>query len=375
MTETNQKKDDKPSSDSNLAPLRFSNVGQQLINNMPLGVVTFDFELNITDSNPLAQKMLAPGANIAKVLTAGTDFEQSPDWSDKLCQALASARTSTFDNIAYSWEARNYVLRIMCTPLSDEHTYQLAGGILLIEDISAQKTMEEDLAAAERLAAVGKLAARVAHELNNPLDGILRYINLALRVVEKTTSQQVSHYLQESRNGLLRMVQIISELLEFSRSTYSAYQQADINKIAEDAVKAFESQAQENHIEIIRQYASEMPNIRSGNLFQVFCNLIKNAIDAMPSGGELQVTTFCSPDQARIEFADNGTGMTEEVMTKLFEPFFSTKESGKGTGLGLAICKDIVERYGGIIQVQNRPAGGSIFTVSIPLERTSWGNL
>ena len=229
------------------------------------------------------------------------------------------------------------------------------------------------MASAERLAAVGKLAASVAHELNNPLDGILRYINLALRIAEADQQEKLADYLRQSRKGLQRMVQIISELLEFSRSTYSSFQEADINKIVEEAVKTLESQTQENQIEIIRSYSRDMPNIRSGNLFQVFCNLIKNAIDAMGSGGKLEVTTRCDQYNLFIEFADTGTGLSKEVRDKLFEPFYTTKAPGKGTGLGLAISRDIVERYNGQILADNRPTGGSVFTVFIPLERTSRG--
>jgi len=358
-----------------VSPLRFVDIGAELIHHMPLGIVAFDIDLNITDCNPLAKKMLAPGDNIAQVLSAGCQHENPIDWHDKLLQCLDLSQTSSFEDLPYASNDKNYSLRIMCTPLNDQSTQQLIGGVLLILDVTTQKGMADDLAAAERLAAVGTLAARVAHELNNPLDGILRYINLALRVAENHPSEQLPHFLLESRKGLMRMVQIISELLEFSRSTYSAYQEADINKIAEDAVKDFEAQAQENQVNITRRYASQMPNIRSGNLYQVFCNLIKNAIDAMPEGGELKIITLCTDHHARIEFTDTGTGLTDEVQQKLFEPFFSTKPSGKGTGLGLAICKDIVERYGGQIDVTNGPTGGSTFTVSIPLERTSWGKL
>jgi len=358
-----------------VSPLRFVDVAAELIHHMPLGIVAFDSELNITDCNPLAKKMLAPGDNIAQVLSAGCPHENPIDWDDKLRQCFDLAQTSSFEDIPYAAADKNYSLRIMCTPLNDDSSKLLLGGVLLILDVTTQKGMADDLAAAERLAAVGKLAARVAHELNNPLDGILRYINLALRVAESHPAEQLTNFLQESRKGLMRMVQIISELLEFSRSTYSAYQEADINKITEDAVKFFEAQAQENQVKITRKYASQMPNIRSGNMYQVFCNLIKNAIDAMPEGGELKIATLCTEHHARIEFADSGTGLTDDVRQKLFEPFFSTKPSGKGTGLGLAICKDIVERYGGQIDVANVPAGGCSFTVSIPLERTSWGKL
>ncbi|MCP4711885.1 MAG: GHKL domain-containing protein [Planctomycetes bacterium] len=375
MLDNKPKNQDSSNPKCDVAPLRFLDVGAELINHMPLGIVTFDTDLNITDCNTLAKKMLAPGPNIAQILTNGYQHEKPIDWPAKLRNCLDLSQTTAFKDIAYANNDQTYTLRIMCTPLNDDSNQQLIGGVLLILDVTTQKGLADDLAAAERLAAVGKLAARVAHELNNPLDGILRYINLALRVAESHPAEQLTHFLQESRKGLMRMVQIISELLEFSRSTYSAYQEADINKIAEDAVKFFEAQAQENKVIMTRKYASEMPNIRSGNMYQVFCNLIKNAIDAMADGGELKIITLCTDHHARIEFTDSGTGLTDDVMQKLFEPFFSTKPSGKGTGLGLAICKDIVERYGGHIDVANVAGGGCSFTVSIPLERTSWGKL
>jgi signal transduction histidine kinase len=129
-----------------------------------------------------------------------------------------------------------------------------------------------------------------------------------------------------------------------------------------------ETGAETASVKIITQYHPDIPRIRSGNLFQVFCNLIKNAIAAMPNGGELKITTRMTENKTIIaEFRDTGTGFPPEHAELLFEPFFTTKEKGKGTGLGLAICKDIVERYNGRITSQNAPEGGSIFTVYLPL--------
>jgi len=351
---------------------RFGKMAQHLADIMPLGMVAFDSEMNITDCNPSANKMLAIGGDITKVFNTGSAPPDENCWENQLRHALERAEPSTFENIIYTQNGSVSTLHIICTPINDEKTGLQTGGLLLIEDVTAKAIMERDLASAERLAAVGKLAARVAHELNNPLDGILRYINLTKRVIEKNKLTQASGYLEESRKGLLRMVKIISKLLEFSRSTYSSFEEADINKIVEDAVKAMESMASDNKVEIVRQYDPDMPNIRSGNLFQVFCNLIKNAVDAMGRGGELHIQTCFNPDSVLIEFADTGTGFDSAIGEQLFEPFFTTKEAGKGTGLGLAICKDIIERYNGTIHAENRPTGGSIFTVSIPLERTLW---
>jgi len=107
--------------------------------------------------------------------------------------------------------------------------------------------------------------------------------------------------------------------------------------------------------------------MRSANLFQVFCNLVKNAIDAMPTGGTLTVITEIVGSEVVIRFEDTGVGLPAEI-ERIFEPFFTTKGPGKGTGLGLAICRDIVEKYNGRITAARRPAGGSVFTIRIPLE-------
>ncbi|MBN1845309.1 MAG: GHKL domain-containing protein [Sedimentisphaerales bacterium] len=348
--------------------LRFGIIAQKLIENMPLGVMIFDRQLEIADSNPFAANLLAAEGNLAQILAAGSESESAACWAQRIEGAIQSQTIQVFDHISYTRRQRNLVLRLICTPLAMDDGPVVQGGILLIEDMTAQTALAKDLAAAERLAAVGKLAASVAHELNNPLDGILRYINLAIRLTEDGQPQQVARYLRESRKGLQRMVQIVSELLEFSRSSYSAFQEADINKIVEEAVKTLETQAAEQGVQIVRQYAAGLPTLRSGNLFQVFCNLIKNAVDAMSGGGRLEVSTRLVDHTLRIEFADSGPGLAPEVLDKLFEPFFTTKPAGKGTGLGLSICKDIVERYNGQILVENRPTGGSRFAVCIPLE-------
>jgi signal transduction histidine kinase len=222
----------------------------------------------------------------------------------------------------------------------------------------------------ERLIALGKLTSKVAHELNNPMDGILRYINLAMRIVEQENLEKAKDYLTHCRQGLMRMVQIVSELLEFSRSTYVPFEQVKIEQIIEDAVKTMVSKAEKLNVKILSNYAPGIPEVRGGNLFQVFCNLIKNALDAMPEGGRLKISTSLMNDNtAVVEFRDTGTGFPPENAYVIFEPFFTTKVKGKGTGLGLAICKDIIEGYNGRITAENAPEGGSIFTVYLPVEK------
>jgi signal transduction histidine kinase len=221
----------------------------------------------------------------------------------------------------------------------------------------------------ERLAAIGKFTAKIAHELNNPLDGILRYINLACRSVEVNNPDKLNEYLNNSRQGILRMVKIVRELLEFSRCRYlPTDEHVPIEQIIEDAIKTCAGKSDTPPVQIVRDFAPEMPEYPAVNLFQVFCNLIVNAFDSMPKGGVLEISTKKeSNDDITIEFRDTGHGFDPANKDALFEPFFTTKTQGKGTGLGLAICKDLIARHGGYITVANRTEGGSVFTVHLPI--------
>jgi len=235
-------------------------------------------------------------------------------------------------------------------------------------DIIKKANAQRQLADTERLATLGRLTSKVAHELNNPMDGILRYLNLAMRIVEQENLEKAKEYLTQCRQGLMRMVQIVSELLEFSRSTYAPFEHVRIEQIIADAVKTMEAKAETSKVQITSSCAPGTPEVRSGNLFQVFCNLIKNALDAMPDGGQLRISTRLEADNTVVaEFRDTGVGFAPENANVIFEPFFTTKDRGKGTGLGLAICKDIIERHSGRMTAENAPGGGSIFTVYLPM--------
>jgi nitrogen fixation/metabolism regulation signal transduction histidine kinase len=347
---------------------RLEQMAYHLVKQMPFGIILFDSSLQITDANACANDIMHDHENIADALAAGTAVTDSALWCEQLCNAVAKKEVTTFEKVRYTNGDRNYVLHIICSTLTCKISGQQCG-TLIIEDITAQIVLENDLAASERLAAVGKLASKVAHELNNPLDGILRYVNLSMRVIEQKEPEKAINFLKESTTGLLRMAKIIGELLEFSRLSFSAFEEANVNKIIEDAIVSMDVHAIENNVTVRRNFTNEMPNIRSGNLIQVFSNLIKNGIDAMGDGGILTVTTRCDSHTSLIEFADTGDGIAPENMKKLFEPFYTTKAEGKGTGLGLAICKDIINKYHGKISVDQNEPQGALFTVSIPVDQ------
>jgi nitrogen fixation/metabolism regulation signal transduction histidine kinase len=345
----------------------FGRLGESILQSLPVGIVAFDSDLKILGANAKAAKLIELGDYIDKSLAKGTDDKIWQGWTEQLTSAILTGKPCRFDDVSYTSDGKTKLLRIVCTPPEGSESAKSLGGIILVEDVTERINIERRLANAERLAAVGKHASKVAHELNNPLDGILRYINLAMRIVEQENLAKPKEYLTQCRQGLMRMVQIVSELLEFSRSTYTPLEYVKVEQIIEDAVKTMESRAEAANISIVRNYTFGMPQVRSGNLFQVFCNLAKNALDAMPNGGELRITTtLAANDTIVAELRDTGTGLPPESTEAIFEPFFTTKEGGKGTGLGLAICRDIVESYHGRITAQNAPDGGSIFTVYLP---------
>jgi len=220
----------------------------------------------------------------------------------------------------------------------------------------------------ERLAAIGMQASRVAHELNNQLDGLLRYMNLATRIVEQENLDKPREYLTHCQKTLRRMARILSELLVFSRAPDAQTGYVKIAQLCEDTIKAIEQRAMNSDVRISRDYAPDLPSVRSGNLIQVFINLAVNALDAMPDGGELAISTRRAKNETiAVEFRDTGRGLPAGDPETIFRPFFTTKDMDEGTGLGLAISRDIIESYHGRITAKNAPEGGSVFTVYLPI--------
>jgi signal transduction histidine kinase len=383
--------------------LGFGLIGKSIIQSLPTGVVVFDADLKIIENNPQAAKLLDLDDYIDSTLAKGTSKSSSSrqEWTGRLKSVVSTGQTNKFESVNYRFSNKDKTksLRLFCIPLlagegssienlnyinqSDyvkradntnkenktHHETAGTGGALIIEDITEKTNIQRQLTGAQKLATVGKLASKVAHELNNPMDGILRYVNLALRIVEQEKLEKPKEYLSQCRQGLMRMVHIINELLEFSRSTYALTEEyADIEQIIEDAIKMTDMRTESTNISVLRNYRPGIPQIKCGNLFQVFYNLVKNALDSMPDGGELRISTMPSADNyITVEFSDTGGGFAPENAEAIFEPFFTTKDKGKGTGLGLAICREIIERCHGRITAENAPGGGSVFTVYLPV--------
>ncbi len=231
---------------------------------------------------------------------------------------------------------------------------------------------QRQLVHSEKLAALGTLAAGIAHEVNNPLGVASMYAQMAQKDVEKNPSrlpQRLETVVAEINRG----GQIVKNLLEFARQTEPAIREIDLNGVIEKALAIVEHQAGLQEVKVVRQFSSELPRIMGDpdKLQQVFVNMAINAFQAMPDGGELTLTTGKASDgkMVKVEITDTGCGIPEEYITKLFDPFFTTKETGKGTGLGLSVSHGIIEQHSGTIEVKSSVGKGTTFIILLPVKR------
>jgi two-component system NtrC family sensor kinase len=233
-----------------------------------------------------------------------------------------------------------------------------------LREFASKRMMES-----ERLAVVGQLAADVAHELNNPLQGIVTYSHLLLEKLPVDDPKRVS--VEKIANQAARCATIIRALLDFSRPKKPQKKQADLRAVVEECFSLVEDRALFHNIEVVRDYGEDLPNavIDPAQMQQVFMNLIINAAEAMDGAGRLSVTTRYQPGRGVIEigFRDTGHGIREGDLLRIFDPFFTTKEGGHGTGLGLAISFGIVKEHGGTITVESEVGVGTAFTIELPL--------
>ena len=347
---------------------RVKGFNESIFQSIALGIIVFDRSFAVVFRNRLAERCFPEERNVLQSLAKTSVKTRYADYEDICRDVIRLGQVCGFDAVRYAREGGELVLNVWCAPLLTGQE-AIVGGIMTVEDVTRRVDMERRLEASERLAAVGKLASKVAHELNNPLDGILRYINLALRVSEGQGDQRPAAYLKEARTGLMRMVRIIGELLEFSRSTVQSSGEGDIRAALDDALKSLSGLAERQRVALKLDVADDVPPLQSASLYQVFTNLIKNAIEALPGGGRVDVRALVAAGAVEVIVADSGPGIPEDKLTQIFEPFYSTKGAGQGTGLGLAISKEIVEKHGGTLVARNRAAGGAEFVVRIP---TQW---
>ncbi len=339
---------------------------EQLFSVAPCGLMFLDRHAVIRHLNPMAANLLGVKLEgvVGQELTAAL-----PNWKDNpFCASLPSLLDgqSTFEMVQFDVPGpEQKVLRISAASVPNGTT-SARGVLLSVIECTELATLERRLHRAEYQASIGKLARGIAHELNSPLDGVLRYTHLALE--QLTADSPVREYLTHVKEGLDRMVRAVRAFLEFSRQVTTPVNRiANLNQLIEDALLLVQHRAKFQQIRVITQFNEHLPAVLDGGLQHAIVNLIKNAFDAMPRGGTLTITTRSTQEHVDVDVEDTGAGIPEEIRSRIFEPFFSTKPIHQGSGLGLIIAKEVVERSGGNIEFASQAGVGTTFRIRVPV--------
>jgi len=262
---------------------------------------------------------------------------------------------------------KGHYFQVTTAPIRDEQN-TLVGYIRLIHDVTEIRRMEERMSNSEKLASFGRLAAGIAHEIGNPLTSVFSFVQILQEIEDdefkKDSLKTISFHVN-------RISETLKQLSGFSKMPTCETRACSINDVVEASLNLIQYDKRARGVEIVRDLAVDLPEISAdGNqLSQVFVNLILNALDAMPEGGRLIVSSSLVNEVVKISFADTGIGIPAEDLRRIFDPFYTTKE--KGTGLGLSVSYAIVEKMQGTITVRSEPGKGTIFEICLPAKRSS----
>jgi signal transduction histidine kinase/PAS domain-containing protein len=260
------------------------------------------------------------------------------------------------------------MMNVAVTPLVSRD-FEHIGRLVLFQDVTERTELERRLVQSDKLTSIGVLAAGVAHEVNTPLAVISSYSQMLAK--QLADDERKSGILDKIAKQTFRASEIVNSLLNFSRTSSTTYTSTDLNKVIEETLVLIGPQLEKTRVQVRRELDPLLPPIRgnAGKLQQVFLNLMLNARDAMSGGGELRVSTTFDADVARVRVSDSGHGISPDKLSRIFDPFYTTKAAGKGTGLGLSISYGIVREHGGIIEVSSRVGEGTTFQMEFPLRQ------
>ena len=261
--------------------------------------------------------------------------------------------------------SRESIVNLAVAPLVTKDLHQI-GRLIIFDDITDRDELERRLMQADKLSSIGLLAAGVAHEVNTPLAVISTYAQMLTKQV--SGDDQKSKLLEKIAKQTFRASEIVNSLLNFSRTSPTEFVELDLNRVIRETANLIEHQFGKTGVKTRLILAENLPTIRgnSGKLQQVFLNLFINARDAMPDGGTLDVRTWAEGNFAHVEVADTGQGIPHEYLSRIYDPFFTTKGPKKGTGLGLSITHGIVQEHNGVIEADSEPGVGTRFRLEFP---------
>ena len=338
-----------------------------IIESINAGVLTCDLEGQVGSWNSAMEKLYGLGRSDAVGKSLPAIFP--PELMAELPRASDAQGVRSLYKFHLSTPGgKALIVNFSAVPLVGKDGHVI-GRLLIFNDLTERVNLEDQLIQAEKLSSIGLLAAGVAHEVNTPLAVIASQAQMLAR--QEPPDDPRARTLEKIVKQAFRASEIVNHLLKFSRVSGSEYTNLDLNKVVRETLSLVDPMLRARKIAVNAQWCSSLPMVyaNSGKLQQVFMNLILNARDAMPSGGELTILTSCEDSSVRVEISDNGVGIPPEHLKKIFDPFFTTKAVGGGTGLGLAVTYGIIREHLGKIEVQSGVGRGTCFRVEFPVAR------
>lgn len=348
-------------------------LNEHILESMTGGVITINMKGIVSSFNTAAEAILGYdseetiGKSFQEIFNKGED---NKDIVNMIHYAIRDKKTISSGETTITTKDKNKVPIGITTSLLKDKEDTLLGVVVTFKDLARIKHMEEQMRRADRLAALGSLAAGVAHEIRNPLGSVKGLAQLLKEDLKEGDPKR--GYTDVIVKEIDRLNKVVEELLSFARPEESHVEPKAINEIIDDALQLAKHDASQSMIEIIRNYDKNLPYVSadSKKLQQAFLNIIFNAFHAMKEkGGQLNITTrlYEDPKFVEIIFQDTGPGIAPGHINRLFDPFFTTREDG--TGLGLTITHQIIDSHGGRISVRSSPGKGASFSVYLPGER------
>jgi len=332
---------------------------QTIVENVEVGILTLDDSQVVTSLNGVARTLLSVAEGPVASLPLNEALSAFPEFHDAVSQSIQNERWSEY--VTLERNARSLTYRLALYPLSSGRD---AGHILTIEDLTERVSLRQRMARFERLASLGRLSAGIAHEVRNPLTGISLLLDeLHDRMLDHPEDQSL---IQRALHEIERLDGLVNELLNFASLPDTRLAPGDLAVLLRDTLflvnKQFEKQKVRLHKDIPESLPQ--PRIDTDRLKQAVLNLLTNALDAMPNGGELWIAAKLVGEEVQLMIRDTGEGISADRLSLIFEPFYTTK--GEGTGLGLSITHTIITSHGGRVEVNSQPGEGTSFTIYLP---------
>ncbi|BCR04577.1 hypothetical protein DESUT3_16460 [Desulfuromonas versatilis] len=348
---------------------RFQELSQfnsRILKSANLGIYTVDAQLQVTSWNRKMEEMSGVGEDqvLGKDLLELFPVLVEEGFDERLLRVLERGEPEKLRLAHRNLRGELRFQKRRIAPLKDGET--TTGAVVIVEDITEFKTLMDQTIQSEKLAEVGRLSAGIAHEVNNPLAVISYAAQLLLREEQMPPFQK--ELAERIESEVERLKTLTGSLLSFSRAKETRKRETELNEVLKDVLRLLRYELNKNSIQLVECYG-DLPDIQAdpNKLKQVFINLVMNATHAMKGGGILKVSSLCiNGQEVEVSIKDNGTGIPEDVLEHIFDPFFSTKSEAEGTGLGLYICRNIILEHEGRIAIDSVPGEGTTFRIVLP---------